>query len=89
MQHDCSSISYRTEDHGAASVPREDKNSQWCISRFEIPQERDLPERLDTCGSDLRRLGIGWDDMRALTSAGATWPRKRCGSPGPFAADAR
>jgi len=58
---------------------------------FEIPQERDLPERLDTrAGSDLRRLRDwlgrhGGADQRGRDLAEEAIVAR----PGPFAADAR
>jgi len=75
----------------AAPVPPRDKKSAVGGIPFEIPQERDLPERLDAVLEAIyaafgNRPGTTW---RAPTSAGATWPRKRCGWRGSFAADAR
>ena len=53
--------------------------------QFEIPQERDLPERLDAVLEAIyAAFGIGWDDMLASTSVAAIWPRKRSGLRGFF-----
>jgi hypothetical protein len=53
--------------------------------QFEVPQERDLPQRLDAVLEAIyAAFGIGWDDMRASTSAVVNLPRRPSGSHGPF-----
>jgi len=53
--------------------------------QFEIPQERDLPRRLDAVlGAIYAAFGIGWDDMVGVDSAGAIWLKKQSGSRGFF-----
>ena len=48
---------------------------------FEIPPERDLPERLDAVLEAIyAAFGLAGTTWRGPTSAGAIWPRKRCGS---------
>jgi len=48
--------------------------------QFEVPQDRELPQRLDAVLEAIyAAFGIGWDDMAGLTSADGIWPRRRSG----------
>ena len=51
--------------------------------RFEIPQEHELPQRLDAVLEAIyAAFGIGWDDMAGVDQRGRTWPKKQFGSHG-------
>ena len=52
---------------------------------FEVPQTKDLPERLEAVLQAIyAAFGIGWDDMVGADSVDVVWRRKPCGSDGCF-----
>ena len=53
--------------------------------QFEIPQESELPQRLDAVLEAIyAAFGIGWDDMAGVTSVAVICPRKQSGSDASF-----
>jgi len=72
---------------GQRLFPRR-QNPQWWYS-VQIPQERDLPERLTPCWKRFTPLRNRLGRHGGADHAGATWPRKRVAGAGLSQLDAR